>query len=243
MNGPLRECAVTLAGCHRSPDTGVVACHDGSAWDCRVVISEPGDAVPDRIRRGLKLEITLWRCGIMELRDEEIGALLAALGGREDVEALPARVVAGHSGGEASGATEQKRPSRGVGPTVLSLAGPRHDRCQKEVVSRCCSRITGSGQRLPLASQVGTQPMAMPDNGRMQTGDDSALNGGSEMRRVTRTLVRRIVLMWMLCFPGMALMAQSITVVSFGGSYARASQEAYHRPFTEETGIEVRLED
>ena len=77
----------------------------------------------------------------------------------------------------------------------------------------------------------------------MQTGDDSALNGGSVLRRVTRTLVRRIVLMWMLCFPGMALMAQSITVVSFGGSYARASQEAYHRPFTEETGIEVRLED
>ena len=37
--------------------------------------------------------------------------------------------------------------------------------------------------------------------------------------------------------------AESITVVSFGGSYARACQEAYHKAFTEETGIEVRLED
>ena len=36
---------------------------------------------------------------------------------------------------------------------------------------------------------------------------------------------------------------QSLTVVSFGGSYARASQKAYHEPFTEATGIEVRLED
>ena len=36
---------------------------------------------------------------------------------------------------------------------------------------------------------------------------------------------------------------QSLTVVSFGGSYARASQQAYHEPFTEATGIEVRLED
>ena len=37
--------------------------------------------------------------------------------------------------------------------------------------------------------------------------------------------------------------AESITVVSWGGSYARACQEAYHKAFTEETGIEVRLED
>ncbi|MDE0026716.1 MAG: ABC transporter substrate-binding protein [Spirochaetaceae bacterium] len=36
---------------------------------------------------------------------------------------------------------------------------------------------------------------------------------------------------------------QAITVVSFGGSYARACQQAYHEPFTAETGIEVRLED
>ena len=56
-------------------------------------------------------------------------------------------------------------------------------------------------------------------------------------------LYRQTFAVWMLCFPGAALLAQSITVVSFGGSYARASQEAYHKPFTEETGIEVLLED
>ena len=39
------------------------------------------------------------------------------------------------------------------------------------------------------------------------------------------------------------MLAQSTTVVSWGGSYARASQEAYHKPFAEETGIEIRLED
>ena len=46
-----------------------------------------------------------------------------------------------------------------------------------------------------------------------------------------------------LGFLSAPLLAQSITVVSWGGSYARASQEAYHKPFTEETGIEIRLED
>ena len=37
--------------------------------------------------------------------------------------------------------------------------------------------------------------------------------------------------------------AESITAVSYGGSYARACQKAYHEPFTAETGIEVRLDD
>ena len=36
---------------------------------------------------------------------------------------------------------------------------------------------------------------------------------------------------------------QPLTVVSFGGSYARACQQVYHVPFTAATGIEVRLED
>ena len=35
---------------------------------------------------------------------------------------------------------------------------------------------------------------------------------------------------------------ESLTVVSWGGSYARACQKAYHQPFTAETGIEIRLE-
>ena len=63
------------------------------------------------------------------------------------------------------------------------------------------------------------------------------------MRHASRKLFRTFVLVLMACFPGTALLAQSITVVSFGGSYARASQDAYHKPFTDETGIEVRLED
>ena len=42
---------------------------------------------------------------------------------------------------------------------------------------------------------------------------------------------------------GVPLAAEQLTVVSFGGSYARASQQVYHEPFTVATGIEVRLED
>ena len=36
---------------------------------------------------------------------------------------------------------------------------------------------------------------------------------------------------------------QTLTVVSFGGSYARACVEGYHKAFTEETGIRIKLED
>ncbi len=36
---------------------------------------------------------------------------------------------------------------------------------------------------------------------------------------------------------------RSITVVSFGGSYARACVKGYHESFTAETGIKVNLED
>ena len=35
---------------------------------------------------------------------------------------------------------------------------------------------------------------------------------------------------------------ESLTVVSWGGSYARACQKAQHEPFTAETGIDIRLE-
>ena len=37
--------------------------------------------------------------------------------------------------------------------------------------------------------------------------------------------------------------AESVTVVSWGGSYAKACVEGYHKAFTAETGIEIRLED
>jgi putative spermidine/putrescine transport system substrate-binding protein len=39
------------------------------------------------------------------------------------------------------------------------------------------------------------------------------------------------------------LLAESLTMVSWGGSYSRACEKAYYRPFTEETGIQVREED
>ena len=38
-------------------------------------------------------------------------------------------------------------------------------------------------------------------------------------------------------------LAESLTMVSWGGSYARACEKAYYEPFTSQTGIEVRLED
>lgn len=53
----------------------------------------------------------------------------------------------------------------------------------------------------------------------------------------------KVVVVLTSCGLSGQLWAQSITVVSWGGSYARASQEAYHKPFTAETGIEVQLED
>ena len=53
---------------------------------------------------------------------------------------------------------------------------------------------------------------------------------------------RRTALLAIAYLPG-ALMAESLTVVSWGGSYARACVEAYHKAFTAETGIEVLLED
>ena len=62
--------------------------------------------------------------------------------------------------------------------------------------------------------------------------------------RTTNLAGRRVLAGAVLLALGLPVAAeQSLTVVSFGGSYARASQKAYHEPFTEATGIEVRLED
>ena len=61
-----------------------------------------------------------------------------------------------------------------------------------------------------------------------------------------RTIVSRLTL---ALFGALAALgagfpaAESLTVVSWGGSYARACQEAYLQPFAAETGIRVRLED
>ena len=65
--------------------------------------------------------------------------------------------------------------------------------------------------------------------------------------RTTNLAVRRVLagtVFLALLVLGLPVAAeQSLTVVSFGGSYARASQKAYHEPFTAATEIEVRLED
>ncbi len=53
---------------------------------------------------------------------------------------------------------------------------------------------------------------------------------------------RQLAALLLALLPG-SLAAESITVVSWGGSYARACVEAYHKAFTAETGIEVLLED
>ena len=46
-----------------------------------------------------------------------------------------------------------------------------------------------------------------------------------------------------LLTPPVASAQPSITVVSWGGSYARSSIKAYHERFTAETGIEIKLEE
>ena len=64
------------------------------------------------------------------------------------------------------------------------------------------------------------------------------------MRRTGRTLRAAGAAALLAALLGMPAAADGpLTVVSFGGSYALASQKAYHEPFTAKTGIEVRLED
>ena len=59
-----------------------------------------------------------------------------------------------------------------------------------------------------------------------------------------RTAIAGVLLLSLaLIAPTGGVATESITVVSWGGSYARACQEAYHKAFTEATGIEVLLED
>ena len=53
-----------------------------------------------------------------------------------------------------------------------------------------------------------------------------------------------LLLIAALALPGALAGAEdSLTVVSWGGSYAKASVEGYHEAFTAETGIEIKLED
>ena len=46
-----------------------------------------------------------------------------------------------------------------------------------------------------------------------------------------------------LAFGGAGMAADAITVVSWGGAYTASQVEAYHKPFTAETGIAINSED
>lgn len=61
-------------------------------------------------------------------------------------------------------------------------------------------------------------------------------------RRLLKVSFKALIALAALFTSG-SLLAQHVTVVSWGGSYARACDEAYHKPFTAETGIAIRLED
>ncbi len=49
--------------------------------------------------------------------------------------------------------------------------------------------------------------------------------------------------LWLLAMTTAAAQAQTLTLVSYGGSYGRAVERAWVEPFEAETGIEMRMED
>lgn len=57
--------------------------------------------------------------------------------------------------------------------------------------------------------------------------------------------IKRSILLFSASFGAVAFLGaeESLTVVSYGGSYAKACVEAYHEPFEEATGIKIKLED
>ena len=61
------------------------------------------------------------------------------------------------------------------------------------------------------------------------------------MRSTAVSLVASVLLA--LTLGPFVLAAESVTVVSWGGSYAEACEEAYLKPFAADTGIEVTLDD
>ena len=63
------------------------------------------------------------------------------------------------------------------------------------------------------------------------------------MRAAPVDRVTRLLLAALVGFGPVYSAAESVTVVSWGGSYADACEEAYLKPFAAETGIEVLLDD
>lgn len=82
---------------------------------------------------------------------------------------------------------------------------------------------------------------ACPDTGRMRRENASRsratpLGAGP---RTAPVMLSIFLLIWSQPLTS----AESLTVVSWGGSYARACAKAYHEPFTANSGINIRLED
>ena len=64
------------------------------------------------------------------------------------------------------------------------------------------------------------------------------------VRDATIAIVGAVALVFILARgPRQAPEGPSITVVTWGGSYARAQAEGINAPFTEETGVQIRVED
>ena len=63
------------------------------------------------------------------------------------------------------------------------------------------------------------------------------------MSLIRRYRLKFIAIMALSNAAAFAATADSLTVVSWGGSYAEACVEGYHKAFTAETGIEIRLAD
>ena len=91
-----------------------------------------------------------------------------------------------------------------------------------------------------------TDPLSMRP-ARLIASAPIPVTGGSARFPVRwRLAVQAALLAFLTAAPAPSLLAQSrpsITVVSWGGSYARASVKAYHERFTAETGVKINLEE
>ena len=63
------------------------------------------------------------------------------------------------------------------------------------------------------------------------------------MNRTTQACLRTAASAALAFAAATAPATEMVTVVSWGGSYAKACVDGYHEAFTDETGIEIRLED
>ena len=81
-------------------------------------------------------------------------------------------------------------------------------------------------------------PQARNTAGLVHSNPQSTIHNPQSSRRFATAAFLAALLA-----PPAALAQPSITVVSWGGSYARSSVKAYHERFTAETGIEIKLEE